>query len=117
MLGISPKRAGISPKGTMEGQPMSGSTLSDQFQDTIAAEIENRRARGLKAAFGEVARLFGLTERRVRACWHHEIRRVSLDEWEAVRHRRRELLQQRHAELAQEIAQLTATLQADGGAP
>lgn len=114
MLGISPKNAGILPKEEKRACRMSGSTLSDQFQNAISAEVEARRARGLKAAFSEVARLFGLTERRVRACWHHEIRRVSADEFEAVRTRRRALLVQRHEQLEREMAVLAATLDAEG---
>ncbi|BAK83949.1 hypothetical protein [Komagataeibacter medellinensis] len=117
MLGISPTRAGISPKASMQARPMSGSTLSEQFQTAVCAEVESRRAHGLKAAFGQVARLFGLTERRVRACWHHEIRRVSADEWELVRARHRQLLQQRHDQLAHEMELIMAAIQDDGGVP
>ena len=114
MLGISPKNVGILPKAEKGACRMSGSTLSDQFQNAISAEIEARRARGLKAAVSEVARLFCLTERRVRACWHHEIRRVSADEFETVRARRRALLMQRHEQLEREMADLAATLDAEG---
>ena len=117
MLGISPKNAGILPKEEAGACRMSGSTLSDQFQNAISAEIEARRARGLKAAFSEVARLFGLTERRVRACWHHEIRRVSADEFEAVRTRRRALLVQRPVQLASETADLAPHLKAEWHSP
>ncbi|QHC36444.1 hypothetical protein [Komagataeibacter xylinus] len=116
MLGISPTRAGISPKASMEAGGMSGSTMTEQFQNTVCGEIESRRGHGLKAAFVEVARLFGLTERRVRACWHHEIRRVSVDEWEVVRARHRQLLQQRHDRLAHELELIAAAMD-DGGLP
>ena len=117
MLGISPTRAGILPKASSMEARMSGSTMTDQFQNTICTEVETRRAHGLKAAFVEVARLFGLTERRVRACWHHEIRRVSVDEWETVRARHRHLLQQRHDQLAHEMELIMAAMQDDGGMP
>lgn len=116
MLGISPKRAGISPKASNREARVSGSTMTDQFQNTICTEIETRRGHGLKAAFVEVARLFGLTERRVRACWHHEIRRVSADEWEMVRARHRQLLQKRHDQLAHELEIIAAAMN-DGVIP
>ncbi|MCE2576044.1 hypothetical protein [Komagataeibacter sp. FNDCR2] len=116
MLGISPKRAGISPKANMETRRMSGSTMTEQFQNTICTEVETRRGHGLKAAFVEVATLFGLSVRRVRACWHHEIRRVSVDEWEEVRARHRQLLQQRHDRLAHELEMIAAAMD-DGAMP
>jgi hypothetical protein len=82
---------------------MSGSTLNDEFQNLICDEVQSRRGRGLKAAFNEVARLFGLTERRVRAAWHHEIRTVTADEWQVVRACRVAALRARQAQIAHEI--------------
>lgn len=116
MLGISPKRAGISPKApTRERVPMSGSTLNDDFQRLITDEVRSRRGDGLKRAFGEVARYFGLTERRVRAAWHGEIRNVSADEWQVVRTRRLAALRARQVEIRQELDALHFDLDHDGG--
>ncbi|WP_244959633.1 hypothetical protein [Gluconacetobacter azotocaptans] len=89
---------------------MSGSTIHEQFQDMICDEVQSRRGQGLKTAFIEVARFFGLTERRVRAAWHHEIRTVSADEWQAVRDRRVAALRARQAQIAHEIDLLAARL-------
>ncbi len=111
MLGISSKRAGISPKGQPpERRPVSGSVYQDEFCGAIRAEVEARRGRGLKIAFAEAARFFGLTERRVRAAWHGEVRTVSADELLAVRARRVAALRARHAEIAREIAGLALEL-------
>ncbi|WP_259650177.1 hypothetical protein [Gluconacetobacter diazotrophicus] len=94
---------------------MSGSLRHDEFQDMICAEIEVRRGRGLKAAFAEAARFFGLSERRVRAAWHREIRMVSVDEWQAVRARRVAALRARQDQIAHEITLLAHELDAGGG--
>lgn len=116
MLGISPKRAGISPKApTLERAPMSGSTLNDDFRRLITDEVRSRRGDGLKRAFGEVARYFGLTERRVRAAWHGEIRNVSADEWQMVRARRLAALRARQAEIRHELDTLSIDLDQIGG--
>ncbi|MBV1835633.1 hypothetical protein [Acetobacter estunensis] len=104
MLGISPKNVGISPKTPV--QTMSGSTLTDQFQDMVREEVAERRASGLKGAFREVARIFGLTERRVRAAWNRELRSVRAEEWEAVRTRRLASLRARQEHIAAELAAL-----------
>ncbi|NHN83645.1 hypothetical protein GOB93_03195 [Acetobacter musti] len=85
---------------------MSGSTASDQFREMIREEVSARRASGLKRAFSEVARFFGLTERRVRAAWHGELRHVSADEFSQVRDRRLASLRARQAQIAADIAQL-----------
>lgn len=106
MLGISPKRAGISPKARIGAM---SDALTEQFQSMVNEEVQDRRGLGLKAAFREVARLYGLTERRVRACWHREIRSVSAGEWEAVRCRRTEALQARLDRLQQQLERLHDT--------
>lgn len=113
MLGISSKRVGISPKNldvsskaARPGASMSGSTLTDQFQEMVRQEVGSRRATGLKGAFREVARLYNLTERRVRAAWHGELRSVRAEEWENVRTRRREALHLRQEQIRQELASL-----------
>ncbi|WP_227004172.1 hypothetical protein [Kozakia baliensis] len=77
-----------------------------QFQDMVCEEVRSRRGIGLKGAFVEVARAFGLTERRVRACWHHEVRSVTADEWDVVRRRRIDALKKRQAQIAHQIALL-----------
>jgi len=105
--GISPARAGVAPKAVpniVPERPMPN-TLA-QFQDIVCDEVQIRRGMGLKAAFVEVARAFGLTERRVRAAWHHEIRTVTADEWEAVKRGRIETLRKRQEQLAHQIATL-----------
>ncbi|GBQ23080.1 hypothetical protein AA12717_1384 [Gluconacetobacter sacchari DSM 12717] len=111
MLGISSKRVGISPKGgSPERRPVSGSVYQEEFCGAIRAEVEARRGRGLKGAFAEAARFFGLTERRVRAAWHGEIRSVSAQELLAVRAHRVAALRGRHEEIAREIAGLALEL-------
>jgi len=104
-VGISPTRAGVAPKAQAEAQPMSDSKAA-QFRDMVCDEVRFRRGIGLKAAFAEVARLFSLTERRVRACWHDELRTVTADEWDLVRKRRIDTLKRRHAHLTRQIALL-----------
>ncbi|KXV65626.1 hypothetical protein [Gluconobacter oxydans] len=103
MLGISPKRAGISPKARCSAM---SDALTERFQDMVNEEVRDRRGLGLKGAFREVARLFGLTERRVRACWHHEIRSVTAGEWEAVRQARIQTLKARQLRLQQQLDRL-----------
>lgn len=122
MLGISPKRVGISPKNldvssktSGFGEPMSASTITSQFQEMVRQEVGARRAIGLKGAFREVARLYSLTERRVRAAWHGELRSVRAEEWESVRVRRLEMLRVRQEQLRQELASLEEEFAASKG--
>ncbi|GLQ61572.1 hypothetical protein [Gluconobacter cerinus] len=106
MSGITSAGLGISPKAS--GGAMSDA-LTDQFQTLVRDEIEDRRGRGLKAAFREVARVYGITERRVRACWHGEVRFVGAAEWESVRRGRIEALQVRQSHLQQQLERLHDT--------
>lgn len=103
-LGVSPKNVGVTPKDAAARGEMSGSASSEQFRQMICDEIADCRASGLKRAFVEVARHFGLTERRVRAAWHGELRNVRVDEFSQVAERRMEKLRQRQAQIAHEIA-------------
>ncbi|PYD72870.1 hypothetical protein CFR74_07670 [Novacetimonas hansenii] len=65
---------------------MCADAMCNEFQDLVNAEVAARRDRlGLRGAFADVARTLGFTARRVRACWHHEVRAVTLLEWQAVR--------------------------------
>lgn len=104
-VGISPTRAGVAPKATLKAPEMSDSKAM-QFRNMVCEEVGFRRGVGLKAAFVEVARAFGLTERRVRACWHNEVRTVTADEWDVVRDRRVAALKRRQAQIAHQIALL-----------
>jgi len=106
-MGISPKGVGVFPTDTRK--PTMSETMRDQFQDMVCAEVRERRGMGLKAAFLEVARFFGLSERRVRACWNGEIRAVLAHEWEAVRGRRIEAVRRRQAALAHQLMLLGET--------
>jgi len=115
MLDVLPTRAGVSPAradalcqvAQAEGRSaMSESAMNEQFQEWVRAEVMARRGRGLKAAFREVARLFMMTDRRVRACWHGELRTVTAFEWETVKARRIAALREDHARLEREIAAL-----------
>ncbi len=102
--GVSPAAAGGGSKGR-EATPMSPEILCAAFQDDVKAAVEERRPiNGLQRAFGEVARLFGLSERRVRACWHGEVRSVSAAEWHAVRLRHQAVLAEREERLARDLA-------------
>ncbi|GAN90987.1 hypothetical protein Gbfr_022_031 [Gluconobacter frateurii M-2] len=106
MSGFTSTGLGILPK--VNGGAMSDA-LTDQFQTLVCDEVEDRRGRGLKAAFREVARLYGLTERRVRACWHGEVRFVGAAEWESVRRGRITALQERQARLQHQLERLHDT--------
>jgi len=81
-----------------------------QFQGMITDAVRDRRAGGLKAAFREVARLYQLSDRRVRAAWHGEIRDVSASEWHEVRRIHIELMRLRQARLEHELAMLRALM-------
>lgn len=86
VLPISPARAGASSPDREARHKMCADAMRDEFQNLVSAEVSARRDRlGLAGAFAEVARALGFTVRRVRACWHHEVRAVTLAEWQAVR--------------------------------
>lgn len=136
MSGISrflPKRAGISPDlpagsgvsghlPARAGAPgykeearhkMCADAMCNEFQDLVNAEVAARRDRlGLRGAFAEVARLLGFTARRVRACWHHEVRAVTLLEWQAVRELGARRLAQEESRLQREDALIHQRLEA-----
>ncbi|MFT8686525.1 MAG: hypothetical protein ABF714_03465 [Novacetimonas hansenii] len=135
MSGISrflPKRAGISPDlparagvsgnlPTHAGAPgdrgerhrMCADAMCNEFQDLVNAEVAARRDRlGLRAAFAEGARTLGFTARRVRACWHHEVRAVTLLEWQAVRDLGARRLAQEERRLQREDALIRQRLEA-----
>lgn len=106
MLGISPKRAGISPKGTR----VPSDNAIDQFCDPVRTVVRTEQWRGVKSAITFAASALGLPERRVRAAHHGEVRSVGAWELRHVRRRYRQWCWNRQMELAQEIERLRQEL-------
>ena len=63
-------------------------TVVSQFASMITESVEARKPEsGLQRAIHEVARDYGMSERRVRACLYREVRLVEATEWIQVRTR------------------------------
>ncbi|MBS4075449.1 hypothetical protein KGY14_09630 [Ameyamaea chiangmaiensis] len=90
---------------------MSTEAIGQSFQDIVCQEVQSRRPReGLRAAFATVAREMGITVRRVRACWHHEVRSVAAAEWDAARRVQRRRLEADQARIAAQLAAIEGRL-------
>jgi hypothetical protein len=100
--------AGISPK--KEGAMSPGEAIAE-FRAPICEVVRTRKATGTKAAISFAARFFGLSERRIRAAWHNEVRSVPAHELDQVRIAHRRHVMERRAALLAEIVQLERTLQ------
>lgn len=63
-------------------------SIVQQYASMVRESVEARKPeRGLQNAIHDVARDYGLTDRRVRGCMYGEIRLVEASEWVQVRNR------------------------------
>jgi hypothetical protein len=93
----------------------SEAAVNETFSVTLRDAVLARRARGMAIAIYEVARLFGLSERRVRAATYDEIRSVLAWEYMRVQQRAQAELAERLRRSDAEAAQLRAKLADWGG--
>jgi len=85
-----------------------------EFSEIVEQTVDAcaRRCRSIKAATFEAARILGLTERRVRAIRHREIRSVTASEWLGVRARFAVYLEAEARRQAAEVVLLQARVEA-----
>jgi len=106
VVGESSKRADFHPSSRVGGD-MSPESLCASFQDEVRAAVAERRQEvGLRRAFAEIARWYGLTERRVRACWNGEVRTVTAAEWLKVQQRLEDTLLRQEEAAARHLASI-----------
>ena len=113
VVAISPVATGQSPKGV----PMPPTDAAiHEFCGPIRRMVQTeRRQVGFKAATARVARWCGLSERRVRAVEHGEVKAVLLHEMRSVEAAYVRWCRQQEVRLDAELAQLRADLQRMNG--
>jgi hypothetical protein len=100
--------------------PMSDAALITEMRGHVSAFVEPLRPRGMKRAWHEASRVFGITARRVRAILNGEVRRLDAGELLRARALQQRLLRDREARLDHELQLVRdriAALEADSLAP
>lgn len=105
MLDFSPKNS-----GKRRASQMTASVLREARGHVAALIGRQPPGAKLKAAWPRIARLVGLTERRIRAIWHSEARSIRADEMDALRAAANESKSKSH--VANHAAQIEAAARA-----